>query len=39
MDIKGGAIQHDQFGLKYEPSPYAAQRMKEPFKRIENRMK
>jgi len=28
--------QHDQYGLRYKVSPYAKERIKEPFKRIEN---
>jgi hypothetical protein len=32
-----GAFQHDQFGLRYAPSSYAVERMKAPFRRIENR--
>jgi tetratricopeptide (TPR) repeat protein len=36
MNIKG-AWRHDQFGLKYELSPYAKERMSVPFKRVENR--
>jgi hypothetical protein len=32
-----GTFQHDQFGLRSAPSPYAAERLKEPFRRIENR--
>ena len=28
---------HAQFGLNYAPSPYAAEKIKEPFKRVENR--
>ena len=32
-----GSISHDQFGLRYAPSPYAAKRMAEPFTRVENR--
>jgi len=27
---------HGQYGLKYELSPYARERLKTPFKRIEN---
>jgi tetratricopeptide (TPR) repeat protein len=38
MNIKG-AYQHDQFGIRYSLSPYAAERAKKPFKRIENRLK
>jgi len=34
-----GQQQHDQFGLVISPSPYAAERLKVPFKRIENKMK
>jgi proline iminopeptidase len=34
-----GSYQHDQFGLRYSLSPYAAERIKEPFHRIENRLK
>ena len=30
-------ISHSQFGLIYAPSPYAAERVKEPFQRVENR--
>jgi len=30
------AWSHGQYGLKYELSPYAAERLKTPFKRIEN---
>lgn len=28
---------HDQYGLRYEISPYAKERMAEPFQRIDNR--
>ena len=31
--------QHDNYGLKYELSPYARERMKKPFVRIENSLK
>jgi len=31
--------QHSQYGLKYAISPYARDRMKTPFKRIENEEK
>ena len=27
---------HGQYGMKYRPSPYAAERLKTPFRRIEN---
>ena len=27
---------HSQYGLKYELSPYAGERLKTPFKRLEN---
>jgi hypothetical protein len=27
---------HSQYGLEYEHSPYARERLKTPFKRIEN---
>jgi hypothetical protein len=27
---------HGQYGLKYKPSLYARERMKTPFKRLEN---
>jgi len=30
-------VQNSQYGLAYLPSIYAAERIKEPFKRIENR--
>jgi len=36
MNVRGG-MSHDQFGLRYSPSDYAGQRMKEPFTRLENR--
>jgi len=32
-------VQHGSYGLTYLPSIYAAERVKEPFKRIENRLK
>ena len=28
---------HGQYGLRYEVTPYARERIKSPFKRIENR--
>ena len=31
--------QHSQFGMEYVLSPYAAERIKEPFRRIENRQR
>jgi hypothetical protein len=31
--------QHSQYGLKYTVSPYARERMKTPFKRLENQNK
>lgn len=31
-----GVMQHSQFGLSYSPSPYAAERIKTPFVRVEN---
>jgi hypothetical protein len=31
--------QHSQYGLTYKISPYARERMKTPFKRIENKNK
>jgi tetratricopeptide (TPR) repeat protein len=36
MDIQR-TYSHDQYGLRYAPSPYAAERIKTPFQRIENR--
>lgn len=33
------SFKHSQFGLSYKPSIYAAERIKKPFKRIENRQK
>lgn len=30
--------QHGQYGLRYDITPYAQERIKSPFKRIENRM-
>jgi len=36
MDIEAIHM-HSQYGLKYSLSPYARERIKEPFKRIENR--
>jgi proline-specific peptidase len=35
MDLSGGA-RHDQYGLVYSYSPYAAERLQTPFDRIEN---
>ena len=32
------AIRHDQYGLAYSPSQLAVERIKEPFKRVENRL-
>lgn len=29
-------MRHDQYGLKYAPSPYAAKRIETPFERVEN---
>jgi len=34
-----GEMSHDQFGLTIAPSPYAAEKIKEPFKRVENKLK
>lgn len=31
------AMEHSQFGMRYAPSEYAAERIQTPFKRIENR--
>jgi tetratricopeptide (TPR) repeat protein len=31
-----GEQRHDQYGLAYEPGPYAKQRMETPFVRVEN---
>lgn len=33
----GGVIRHDQFGMAYSPSVYAAERIATPFVRVENR--
>jgi len=38
MDINE-TWQHSQFGMEYVVSPYAAERIKEPFRRIENRQR
>jgi proline iminopeptidase len=38
MDIHDN-ISHDQFGLSFAPSAYAAEKIREPFKRIENKLK
>jgi proline iminopeptidase len=35
MKLEGG-IRHDQYGLSYEYSPYAAERLQTPFTRVEN---
>ena len=34
---RNDTISHDQYGLRYVSSQYAAERLKEPFQRIENR--
>jgi proline iminopeptidase len=40
VDLKvNGEMTHDQFGLTIAPSPYAAERMKTPFQRVENKLK
>jgi tetratricopeptide (TPR) repeat protein len=31
-----GTMQHSQYGMKYSPSKYAAERVKMPFARVEN---
>jgi tetratricopeptide (TPR) repeat protein len=36
MDVQASRS-HDQYGLRYAPSPYAAERIETPFRRIENR--
>jgi len=36
MDSNDG-MRHDQYGLSYEYSPYAAERLKSPFQRVENK--
>ncbi|HIJ66415.1 MAG TPA: alpha/beta fold hydrolase [Candidatus Hydrogenedentes bacterium] len=36
MNVSRG-MRHDQFGLAYSPSPYAAERLNTPFTRLENR--
>ncbi|MHC4233500.1 MAG: alpha/beta fold hydrolase [Planctomycetota bacterium] len=36
MDSNDG-VRHDQYGLAYEYSPYASERLRTPFKRVENR--
>lgn len=38
MDVQA-STSHDQYGLRYVPSPYAAERLMTPFTRIENRMR
>ena len=35
MNVEG-TFSHSQFGMRYAPSAWAAERIKEPFKRIEN---
>ena len=35
MNLESG-IRHDQYGLSYEYSPYAAERLQTPFQRVEN---
>lgn len=37
MGLAEVSIRHDQFGIVYEPCPYAKQRMDTPFTRVENR--
>lgn len=40
VDLKvTGEMTYDQFGLTIAPSPYAAERIKTPFKRIENKLR
>ena len=36
MGVEDYEQRHDQFGLAYSPTPYAKQRMTEPFTRLEN---
>jgi proline iminopeptidase len=36
MDSSDG-VRHDQYGLAYEYSPYAAERLRSPFQRVENK--
>ncbi len=37
VDLKvSGHVQHAQYNMMYSPSSYAAERIKEPFRRIEN---
>jgi proline iminopeptidase len=38
MKVTGEQTQ-DQFGLTFAPSPYAAEKINEPFKRVENKLK
>ena len=35
----GRTMEHSQYGLRYSPSEYAAERIKTPFERIENKQK
>jgi len=35
MELTDG-VRHDQYGLSYEYSPYAAERLRTPFRRVEN---
>ncbi len=40
VDLKvTGEMAYDQFGLTIAPSPYAAERIKTPFTRIENKLR
>ena len=40
VDLKvSGQFNHSQFGMKYSPSKYAAERLQKPFERIENRQR
>jgi len=32
-------IRHDQYGIRYKPTPYAKHRIKNPFTRVENTWK
>jgi len=40
VDLKlNDRVSQEQFGLTYAPSPYAADKIREPFKRVENKQK
>jgi hypothetical protein len=38
MGLDDPEIRHDQFGIVYKPSPYAVERTRTPFTRVENQL-